>query len=102
MIGHSFGGLILFNAISEALIEGLTYRDDGGDRDAPAVRFGDMVILLNPAFEASRYTPLHRIATNPIRPFVKVSSTNSRFDNVNRRLGDRFGFSGGPVLQHPL
>jgi hypothetical protein len=74
MIGHSFGGLILFNAISEALIEGLTYRDDSGDRDAPAVRFGDMVILLNPAFEASRYTPLHRIATNPIRPFVKYQA----------------------------
>lgn len=69
MIGHSFGGLILFNAISEALIEGLTYKEDSGDPDAPAVRFGDMVILLNPAFEATRYTPLHRIVTSDRRRF---------------------------------
>ena len=74
MIGHSFGGLILFNAISGSLVEGLTYRQDSGDPGAPAVRFGDMVVLLNPAFEASRYTPLHRIVTNPDRPFEKYQA----------------------------
>ncbi len=74
MIGHSFGGLILFNAISAELIEGLTYKEDSGDPGAPAVRFGDMVVLLNPAFEASRYTPLHRIMTNPRRPFDRYQA----------------------------
>lgn len=85
MIGHSFGGLILYNAISEMLIDGLTYREDSADPGAPAVRFGDMVILLNPAFEASRYTPLHRIVTDndPNRSFnhyqapILVSITSS-------------------------
>jgi hypothetical protein len=71
MVGHSFGGLILFNAISGDLVEGLTYREDSGDPGAPAVRFADMVILLNPAFEATRYTPLHRIVTHPDRPFSR-------------------------------
>jgi len=74
MIGHSFGGLILFNAISESLIEGLTYGEDSGDLAAPAVRFGDMVILLNPAFEATRYTPLHRIVTNRERQFPRYQA----------------------------
>lgn len=81
MIGHSFGGLILYNAISESLIESLTYHAESGDETAPAERFGDMVVLLNPAFEATRYTPLHRIATHrkyakyqaPI--FVSITST---------------------------
>lgn len=74
MIGHSFGGLILFNAISGALVEGLTYREDSGDPSAPAVRFGDMVVLLNPAFEAIRYTPVHRIVTNPHRAFKRYQA----------------------------
>ena len=81
LIGHSFGGLILYNAISESLIESLTYDADSGDESAPALRFGDMIVLLNPAFEATRYTPLHRIATQrkytryqaPI--FVSITST---------------------------
>jgi hypothetical protein len=71
MIGHSFGGLILFNALAETLVGGITYREDSGDASAPVVRFGDMVVLLNPAFEASRYTPLHRIVTSPRRQFTR-------------------------------
>jgi alpha-beta hydrolase superfamily lysophospholipase len=63
MIGHSFGGLVLFNAVSGALIESLTHAQDSGDPAGPSQRYGDLVVLLNPAFEATRYTPLHRIAT---------------------------------------
>ncbi len=63
LIGHSFGGLILFNAISGSLIEALTSEDDWGEGGGPVARFGDMVVLINPAFEATRYSPLHRVAT---------------------------------------
>ena len=82
LIGHSFGGLILFNAISESLIDSLAVDEDEGEGSSPVPRFGDMVVLVNPAFEASRYEPLHRIAT--MRPpyrkyqapiFVSVTST---------------------------
>jgi len=62
LIGHSFGGLIMYNAIAEDLIESLTYDLPTGRKPQPATRFGDMVILLNPAFEATRYTPLFRAA----------------------------------------
>jgi hypothetical protein len=63
MIGHSFGGWILYNAVAGSLIESLTTAADTEDPDAQNPRFADMIVLLNPAFEASRYTPLHRIAT---------------------------------------
>jgi hypothetical protein len=82
LMGHSFGGLILFNSISGALIN---YLYDGakepGSRDL-VPRFGDMVILANPAVEATRYTPLHRAAVSrggfdryqaPV--FVSITST---------------------------
>jgi pimeloyl-ACP methyl ester carboxylesterase len=66
IIGHSFGGLIVFNAISEHLIESLVEEGDGSveasHSTVPVQRFGDMVILINPAFEAVRYTPLQRVA----------------------------------------
>ena len=66
MIGHSFGGWILYNAVAGSLVESLTQdidMDDRGIQRTKSTRYADMVILLNPAFEASRYTPLHRIAT---------------------------------------
>jgi hypothetical protein len=63
MIGHSFGALVLFNAISEALVDSLAVDYDDQAGDAAVQRFGDLVILVNPAFEASRYETLHRVAT---------------------------------------
>ncbi len=81
MIGHSFGGLIVFNAVSGSLTESLTADADVREPGQQMSRFADMVVLLNPAFEATRYTPLHRIATtrkytnyeSPI--FVSITST---------------------------
>lgn len=63
LIGHSFGGLILYNAVSGALIESLARAWDTGEPVSSVPRYADLVVLLNPAFEATRYAPLHRIAT---------------------------------------
>lgn len=65
MIGHSFGGWILYNAVAGSLIESLTHASDTGGSNGVHTRYADMVVLLNPAFEASRYTPLHRVAVSP-------------------------------------
>jgi hypothetical protein len=52
--GHSFGGLILFAAVSEYLIESVVGRTFLGGSGKRIVRpFGDLVILINPAFEAA-------------------------------------------------
>ena len=110
IIGHSFGGLIVFNAISGSLIESLTEEGGGtrqGSSGLPAPqRFGDMVILLNPAFEATRYTPLHRVATGrdyssyqaPL--LVALTSTADRANRVyfpwGRRLSTMFELKASP------
>ncbi|WP_421381012.1 hypothetical protein ACOCG7_34065 (plasmid) [Paraburkholderia sp. DD10] len=73
MIGHSFGGLILYSATSGPLIETLTEETDLADlpplhtnasneRTAEAERVADMIVLVNPAFEASRFEALYRVA----------------------------------------
>lgn len=82
IIGHSFGGLIVYNAISQFLIESAVGNINGDGDDALVDGFADLVILVNPAFEASRYEPLFRVAATRSyaaqqRPvFVAVTAEN--------------------------
>jgi hypothetical protein len=66
--GHSFGGLVIYEALSHALMERAartkTDDSDGATQYAVAESFGDFVMLVNPAFEGSLYEPLFHIATN--------------------------------------
>lgn len=67
MIGHSFGGWILFASTAPYIMETLTLGADmpKGAKIPVTARersIADLVLLLNPAFEASRYEPVHRAA----------------------------------------
>jgi len=78
--GHSFGGLVIYEALSHALMERaaktkiIDVKDctakDCTAKDCKKVvydvaeSFGDFVMLVNPAFEGSLYEPLFHIATN--------------------------------------
>lgn len=63
LIGHSFGGLILYNAIAESIFDSIVTAHHG---DLTSLReaapTADLVLLLNPAFEASRFEPLFQAA----------------------------------------
>ena len=78
LIGHSFGGLIVFNAVADTLLDELVRAQGGG---APRSLF-DLAVVLNPAFEASRFEPLFQVAKGspPIsasRPlFVSITASN--------------------------
>lgn len=98
MIGHSFGAWILYSAISGPLISTLNAEKDldtgasaggGGAATSRAKskneevnrRPADMIILVNPAFEAVRYQPLHQAAINykskVVQPPLLVTVTSS-------------------------
>jgi hypothetical protein len=64
MIGHSFGGLALYAAVSQSLVYGFVSGEDIDGKNAPVERLGDMIVLINPAFEATRFQPLDRAARN--------------------------------------
>jgi pimeloyl-ACP methyl ester carboxylesterase len=92
--GHSFGGMIVFSALAQSLIESaLTARD----KIVPG--FADLVILINPAFEAGRYMPLYdliearRQAGAPVAQppvFVCATATNDYATGVLFPIGNLY------------
>ena len=58
VLGHSFGGAIVHNATYRIFVERLVQTCE----QCSVRGFGSLVVLLNPAFEASRFAPLHRLA----------------------------------------
>jgi hypothetical protein len=80
IIGHSFGGMIVYSALAQSLIEAAATQ---AGHVVPS--FADLVLLVNPAFEAVRYLPVHDLvkergqgsfATNQEPLFVSVTATN--------------------------
>jgi hypothetical protein len=59
IVGHSFGGAAVYSAISEIVTERFVDTVKHGE---PLKPLGDQVILLNPAFEASRLYSLNQMA----------------------------------------
>jgi pimeloyl-ACP methyl ester carboxylesterase len=59
IVGHSFGGMIVFSALAQSLIEAAS---------APVgkltPRFADLVLLVNPAIEGARYIPIYDLVTS--------------------------------------
>jgi pimeloyl-ACP methyl ester carboxylesterase len=60
IVGHSFGGMIVFSALAQSLIQAAS---------APVGRvtpeFADLVLLVNPAIEGARYIPIYDLVTSP-------------------------------------
>jgi hypothetical protein len=108
--GHSFGGLIVYTSIAQALIrdvvelghaEALQAELSPEQRVRPVLqREGDLVVVINPAIEATRLEPLQRAVVEAKLPhyhtpiFVSITSKDDvatrRAFPVGRWLGTRF------------
>jgi hypothetical protein len=60
-IGHSFGGLIAFESLSSDFVRS-SVRYKKGAFSHGVSRVGDLVVIVNPAFEGNKYEPL-RVAS---------------------------------------
>ena len=99
-MGHSFGGLITYEALSPYLLDDAFRRKDNKEKPK---RFADLVLLINPAFEATHYYPLHLASTTtppenqgnvPCPVFVSITSDNDdatkKWFPAGRRLNTIF------------
>ena len=95
--GHSFGGLVVFSALAQSLIEIATF--DTATRTEPS--FANLVLLVNPAFEAVRYLPIHLLVDGrqfQRQPPVLVSVTAKNDDATGKLF--KFGARLGSFYEH--
>ena len=95
LIGHSFGGLVLFNALSHQLVNALTRRP--GQTAGPD-RFFDMVVLLNPAFHATRWVPIHRVLAAQTDPWQHYAAPLLVLITADSDWATRIAFQFGRAL----
>ncbi|MCB1895033.1 MAG: hypothetical protein H6945_15605 [Zoogloeaceae bacterium] len=94
VIGHSFGGAIVVRALSELMTERVMVRN-GTDGDARA--FGDGVIVINPAIEATQALHLVEAAidgdyhASQLPLFVSLSSDADRATHYAFPAGQTIG-----------
>ena len=112
IVGHSFGGMIVFSALAQSLIQAAS---------APVgmmtPEFADLVLLVNPAIEGARYIPIYDLVTSDgvqdahdeaasglhlraggERPAGRPGVSARQRPARDRRIDDR-GF--GEVVRHP-
>jgi hypothetical protein len=87
IIGHSFGGAATYSALANVLTERAIQTVDLSGHGRPARGVGDMVMLVNPAFEAARYGVLQDIATSQTyltSNLVNLAVFTSKTDNATK------------------
>jgi hypothetical protein len=68
IIGHSFGGDVVYSAVAPILTERMIENvNAAGEAQAPKT-MGDLVVLINPAFEAARFETVYRLGTTSQYP----------------------------------
>lgn len=69
VIGHSFGGAVVYSSLQKVLLDRFIDSRPGKIFSGNASGFGDLVVLLNPAFEALRFTALYDVSQEDCRGY---------------------------------
>jgi hypothetical protein len=69
-IGHSFGGLIVYSALSNIILERFISSNskDKNSKDKIIDGVGDMIVLMNPAFEAIQFSHFYNVISKKEYP----------------------------------
>lgn len=62
VVGHSFGGALVYSALSQIMMSRFVDTKGPGGVVTGVEGFGDLVVLINPAFEAMRFASLSDVA----------------------------------------
>ena len=96
IVGHSFGGMIVYSALAQSLIEAASTTTE-----EVTSRFADLVLLVNPAFEAARYLPIYdlvrertsrKIGTDQPPVFVCATAQNDWATGLAFPIGNALSY----------
>ena len=95
VIGHSFGGAVVYSSLQKILADrfidsrrGKTFRDD-------AKGFGDLVVLMNPAFEALRFASLYDLSQEGCRGYFPTQLPKLAILTSEADYATKYAFSIG-------
>ncbi len=69
VIGHSFGGAVVFSSLQKVLADRFIDSRKHKNYQGRAEGFADMVVLMNPAFEALRFSALMELSQDKCRGY---------------------------------
>ncbi len=69
VVGHSFGGAVMQTALAQILENRFVKTTDPAGSKADIEGFGNLVVLINPAFEANLFTPMSDMAAEHTLPY---------------------------------
>ena len=94
IVGHSFGAAATYSAVAPVYMERILMSHNGNSNSNGAVArgFGDLVVLVNPAFEAARFHVLRDAATNALpnvtnkQQLLNLAIFTSKGDTATKNL----------------
>lgn len=69
VIGHSFGGAVVYTSLQKVLADRFINSRKSKTHSGNASGFGDLVVLMNPAFEALRFATLYDLSQEKCRGY---------------------------------
>ena len=98
VIGHSFGGAVAYTALQQMLTDRFISSKPGKTFQGIAKGFGNLVILINPAFEALRFSTLFDMSQDGCRRYFENQVPHLVVLTSEADYASRFLFSAGRSL----
>lgn len=96
VVGHSFGGAVVFTALQQLLEDRYYQTDLNYSRSAKG--FADLTLLINPAFEALRYSTLYDIGQQQCRRYWPDQLPRLVIMTSEADLATRYAFPLGRIF----
>lgn len=95
VIGHSFGGAVVYTSVQQILADRFIDSHKTKTFSGDAQGFGDLVVLLNPAFEALRFATLYDISQNGCRRYFPTQLPKLAILTSETDYATKYAFSIG-------
>ena len=98
VIGHSFGGAVVYTSLQKILADRFIDSRRGKTMQDDAKGFGDLVVLMNPAFEAMRFATLYDLSQNGCRRYFSTQVPRLAILTSEADYATKYAFTAGRLF----